>query len=432
MNNINKRYGKENEVKLKHIIHSFHREEKITPQEAQIISLEWYKAMFPNLDYVGIIATHVADDNSKDNIEKCIHSHISLNAISLNGERLDTNKEWIEKAIQVSNDLCKKHGLEHSFIDINRNSRIKKTMAEIKMEQRGKVPFKTLIKKDIDDLIIKVKSYEELLDELYKLGYDIKDGKELRIANEKYGMKKRMQTTRLGMYYSKSNLTQRIIDNNKLKITSIKLKSYIKWIPKEEYKVIHGKASLSNNIKLVILLLNKSLSRNIPIKNMSLNNKEKILEEINKLTKALKIVEENNLDNTESCYKCLSDISNNNNKLYNRKIKNENLLKQIALLQDKLKELNIKRNELIELNSSFVNRVKNKNKIRALEEEIKELKEYSFDDIENKYIQLKRKNEEIDKKIKDNNEINKEVKFVLEINKELSNKDKFKDIDRDR
>ena len=210
MENINRNYGKKNEVKIKHIIHSFHKDENINPYEAHLISMEWYERMFPDNNCVGVMATHDGDPEAKNSADKCIHTHISLNAIDLNGKRLDIDKKWLERAINISNEICKEHGLNHSIIDFKSNAKVRKTLTEIKMEEEGRITFKSLVKKDLDEVLSKVKSYDELIEALKLKGYEIKDGKELSIKNSDYGMVRNIRTKTIGSLYNKENIMNKI------------------------------------------------------------------------------------------------------------------------------------------------------------------------------------------------------------------------------
>ena len=315
MENINRNYGKKNEVKLKHIIHSFHKDDNLTPHMAHLISMEWYEKMFPDNKCIGVIATHDGDPTAKNSGDRCIHTHISINAIDIEGKRIDIDKKWLEKAVKISNEICKSHGLTKSIVDFRSNAKIRKTLTEIKMQEEGKVTFKGLVKKDLDGLLVEVKSYDELLEKLKEMGYEVKDGKELSIKNESYGMIRNIRTKTLGSLYNKENLINRIKENNKLKIIKVKgkEKSNYKWIPREEYKLIHSRASLANIIKLAIMLLRKARD-NGQVIHKRRNNVE-VLNEINKLSRALDIIQDNRLINLESCNRELLNISLENNKL---------------------------------------------------------------------------------------------------------------------
>ena len=432
MENINRNYGKKNEVKIKHIIHSFHKDENINPYESHLISMEWYERMFPDNNCVGVMATHDGDPEAKNSADKCIHTHISLNAIDLNGKRLDIDKKWLERAINISNEICKEHGLTHSIIDFKSNAKVRKTLTEIKMEKEGRITFKSLVKKDLDEVLSKVKSYDELIEALKLKGYEIKDGKELSIKNSDYGMVRNIRTKTIGSLYNKESIINKIKENSNIKIISVKNKTYNKWIPREEYKLIHSKGNLSNNIKIAMIILRKMFINNEDNfrRNNNVRSSAALLKEINNLTDVLKIITDNNLTNIEECNKKIVNITLENNKLNNKNTSNKNKLKQVESLIIKLNEVNEKRKELEALTSSTLKKLKNSKKIKILEEEIKEYKDYNYESL-NK--ELKDKREEIqlnDKKIKENIKVKKDIEYVLDINKKVN--ERFKDVNIDR
>ena len=80
--------------------------------------------------------------------------------------------------------------------------------------------------------------------------------------------------------------------------------------------------------------------------------------------------------------------------------------------------------------NSWLKKLKNSNKIKRLEKEIKEYKDYNDESL-NK--ELKDKREEIqlnDEKIKENIKVKKDIEYVLDINKKVN--ERFKDVNRDR
>ena len=102
------RYQVNNKVKTFHIVHSFSNKEELTPEQAHEISLEWFKKMFPNTA-IAIAATHT-DTNT-------LHTHFLVNNVTLDGIKIRTDKEWIKRSIEISNEICKAHGLKYSIIE---------------------------------------------------------------------------------------------------------------------------------------------------------------------------------------------------------------------------------------------------------------------------------------------------------------------------
>ena len=300
------------------------------------------------------------------------------------------------------------------------------------MEEEGRITFKSLVKKDLDELLSKAKSYDELIEALKLKGYEVKDGKELSIKNSDYGMVRNIRTKTIGSLYNKENIINKIRENSNIKVVSVKNKTYNKWIPREEYKLIHSKGNLSNNIKIAMIILRKMFINNEDNfrRNNNVRSSAALLKEINNLANALKIITDNKLTNIEECNKKIVNITLENNKLNNKNTSNKNKLKQVESLIIKLNEVNEKRKELEALTSSTLKKLKNSKKIKILEEEIKEYKDYNDESL-NK--ELKDRREEIqlnDKKIRENIKVKKDIQYVLDINKKVN--DRFKDVNIDR
>lgn len=85
-----------------HYVQSFAPGEKISPEEAHAIAVEWVQQEFPGFEVV--VATHT--DTSH------LHSHVLVNSVSyLDGHKIHTSAAWLEQAKQRSDEICRSHGL---------------------------------------------------------------------------------------------------------------------------------------------------------------------------------------------------------------------------------------------------------------------------------------------------------------------------------
>jgi|LAHS01.1.fsa_nt_gb hypothetical protein len=145
-----------------------------------------------------------------------IHAHIAFNSVSiLDGYKYHyANGDW-EKIVQpLTNRLCRKYGLEE--IDITEAGRQKRRMAGEEQgmpyvewnARKGKgVSWRLLLRKEIDELLPKVRDLDGLIGSLKADGYEVKKGKYLSVkppAAERF-----IRTRSLGDAYTEEALSAR-------------------------------------------------------------------------------------------------------------------------------------------------------------------------------------------------------------------------------
>lgn len=102
MNATRKLYGKTGGRQYKHYVQSFHKDEKITPEQAHKIACELAEKEFKG--YEVLIATHIDKDH--------LHSHFIVNSVNFEtGEKFNQPYEWLDKCKAHSDDICKKYNL---------------------------------------------------------------------------------------------------------------------------------------------------------------------------------------------------------------------------------------------------------------------------------------------------------------------------------
>ena len=96
-----KLYGKTGGRMYYHLDQSFSPDEKITPEQAHKIAIEFAEEQFKG--YEVLIATHVDAQH--------IHSHLVVNSVSFeNGLKYHSSKDNIRKLREASDAICLKHG----------------------------------------------------------------------------------------------------------------------------------------------------------------------------------------------------------------------------------------------------------------------------------------------------------------------------------
>lgn len=95
-------WGKTGGRSYDHYVQSFAPEEKVSPEEAHSIAVEWAQREFS--DFEVLIATHTDT--------KHLHSHILVNSVSyVDGHKIHTSSHWLEEAKQDSDEICLRHEL---------------------------------------------------------------------------------------------------------------------------------------------------------------------------------------------------------------------------------------------------------------------------------------------------------------------------------
>lgn len=195
-------YSKKSNNLAYHMIQSFDRKDKITPEEAHRIGEELAKRLtYEKYEYV--VATHIDKGH--------IHNHIIFNAYSYATYRkFNCNKNTFKEIRAISDDLCKENGLS-----IVENPKGKGKSYKEHMEAKKGTSWKAYIKDTIDELIDKVKSFDELKAEMINRGFEIKEGKHISFKAPNQQRACRGKT--IGEEYTKEAIENRINENQKVK-----------------------------------------------------------------------------------------------------------------------------------------------------------------------------------------------------------------------
>ena len=212
-----------------HVIHAFSSKENISAEKAHEISMEWFRNNFPS-DVLAIAATH----NNTDSL----HTHFVVNNISLNGKGLSFDKTWQRRAIENSNELCKRYNLIHSITNIDKPSELKMNWWEYQQVNKGN-SWKEILRNLIDKLIKVVKSIKELFSQLRSKGYEVNET-EKGVTIKPKDIERTINIKTLGRFYTVDKLEERINMANTPREALIseyseiegKLKAMKNWIAK--------------------------------------------------------------------------------------------------------------------------------------------------------------------------------------------------------
>lgn len=195
-------FGKLDKRQGYHFIISF-EEEEITENTAFELVGEFVKE-YLGKDYEAVYAIHNDTDH--------IHGHIIFNSVRCtDGYKYDYPKgEWEHRIQPLVNDLCKKYGL--SILDLEevkekRKRRQKGETAE--PSQKKKISSRNQrIKRDVDRAVEDAETYEEFLENLRSMGYELSGKKHLAVRET--GAERVRRLDLLGEEYTEEMLRYRI------------------------------------------------------------------------------------------------------------------------------------------------------------------------------------------------------------------------------
>lgn len=195
-------FGKLDKRQGYHFIISF-EEEEITEDTAFELVGEFVKE-YLGKDYEAVYAIHNDTDH--------IHGHIIFNSVRCtDGYKYDCPKgEWEHRIQPLVNDLCKKYGL--SILDLEevkekRKRRQKGETAEPRQKKEMSARNQR-IKRDVDRAVEDAETYEEFLENLRSMGYELSGRKHLAVRET--GAERVRRLDLLGEEYTEEMLRYRI------------------------------------------------------------------------------------------------------------------------------------------------------------------------------------------------------------------------------
>lgn len=187
-------FGKLDKRQGYHFILSF-EEDEVSEEEAFQVVGE-FVTEFLGKDFEAVYAVHNDTDH--------IHGHIIFNSVRCTtGYKYDyKNRDW-ENIIQpLTNRICKEHGLSVLDLEKVKEKRKQKGQEETSLSERDR-----RIKRDMDQALQDAGSYEEFLENLSNMGYELRGRKRLSVREPGAGRARRLD--QLGEEYTEERLRQR-------------------------------------------------------------------------------------------------------------------------------------------------------------------------------------------------------------------------------
>lgn len=167
---IQRKYNMKGTRVAYHIIQSFSPKDDITEEQANEIGKRLCEELYQ--DYQCIISTHIDKGH--------IHNHICLNAISLDGKKLEDRLSNEKEGLYGLSDTSDKIAAEYGCFIMPRKTYLKSKTKDY-YHQYKEQSWKEKIKEDIEGILPKCDSLEEFLDELSIAGYEVRRGKNLSV-----------------------------------------------------------------------------------------------------------------------------------------------------------------------------------------------------------------------------------------------------------
>lgn len=197
MMNTKKLYNKKDGNLGYHIIQSFAPGEG-TPKLIHDIGVDFVKRAFNG--YEAVVATHLNTD--------CLHNHIVINSVCVEtGKKFNDCMESYYNLRQISDELCREYDL--SVIE-NPKKKSSKPYNLYIAEKNGEWTKDAIIKRDIDECILKTTSERGFYTEMRKLGYSFNfERKYPTISHPKFERARRLKT--LGEGYTPQDIERRLM-----------------------------------------------------------------------------------------------------------------------------------------------------------------------------------------------------------------------------
>lgn len=206
---IQKKYNMKGKRVAYHIIQSFSPKDEISPKQANEIGKRLCEELYSN--YQCVISTHIDKGH--------VHNHISINAISLDGKKLEDRLSNTKEGLYALSNTSDKIAAEYGCFIMPKKIYHKDKKKDLYYQYKEQT-FKEKIQEDIESVIYKCNTLEEFLDELSIMGYRIKRGK--HIAVKGIGMERYARLSTIDVKYSTNKLYEFFKSKNNIKLLEIK------------------------------------------------------------------------------------------------------------------------------------------------------------------------------------------------------------------
>lgn len=233
---VQKKYNMKGKRVAYHIIQSFSPKDNISPEQANEIGKKLCEELYPNFQCV--ISTHIDKGH--------LHNHISINAINLNGRKLDDKLSNAKEGLYGLSDTSDKIAAEYGCYVMPRKNYFKNSDKDYYYQYKEQ-SWKEKIQEDIESIISKCNTVDEFLDELSIIGYEIKRGKHISVRC--IGMERFARISTIDEKYSTQNLYKFYKSQNDIKLLGIKTNenefNSILWRKANESKIAIEKSQLA-------------------------------------------------------------------------------------------------------------------------------------------------------------------------------------------
>lgn len=195
MNNVRFHIEEKGDVRTcYHGYQSFDPREELTAEQVHQMGIELVQRLYPN--YQVVVATHTDRGH--------LHNHFVINAVNMDGRKLEDRLANPIEGLYGLRDMSDKIALEHNLKIIEDAPKIgryhnKKYIYNLAMES-----WKKQIVNKIDELKERCFSFDDLIEELMLDGYQIKNGKNIKV--KPLGKTNYVSIKTLGEDYSEDKL----------------------------------------------------------------------------------------------------------------------------------------------------------------------------------------------------------------------------------
>ena len=198
---VKKRFGKDGGIVAFHGYQSFAPGE-CTPAMAHEIGVKLAEELWGSRFQV-LVATHLDKAHH-------LHNHFVVNSVSFaDGLRYHRTGKDYRKMRQASDRLCRDYGLSV----VEKPERKGKHYGEWRAEAEGRPTYRSLVKADVDEAILKSRTEKQFYHYLKEKGYSFKMGKDITLCQS--GRERGLKLFRnFGEAYSAEAIRRRILTEN--------------------------------------------------------------------------------------------------------------------------------------------------------------------------------------------------------------------------
>lgn len=259
-----KRWNSASKIQARHLIQSFSPEDVVTPEKAHEIGEELMDKVLRG-EYEYVMSTHIDKGH--------IHNHFIFNNVnSKTGKAYLSNKRTYHNMRNISDALC----YENKLSVIEHTSGINGVSYKEVLERQKGTSWKAKLQYAIDNAIKRSNNWEEFLNIMESMGYEIKEGKHIAFRAKDQERFTRAKT--IGEKYTKENIKNRIESRKEYKETFSKEEGGIKRIINTEGEKFQQEKGLMywakiQNLKTMASSLNQLSRYNIK----SIDDLDKVL-----------------------------------------------------------------------------------------------------------------------------------------------------------